>query len=226
MMRPAFPAIVGVGRLGAALASCLGPGIWVTDIEIDRARAVARSTGAAADHIEAIMERSDYLLVAVPPDVMAPLATAYAQKLQPDTVWVNLATSVKTEAVANALGRDDVEVIGCKPVAQARAIEVGFPGVFVTACKDPVSRQRLAGVIAPAGALIVGNEDEVAGINARATRAALAMARVLEVQLAGVPGPLVAASIKSVVVGTLLDYPEDLSNPYLQARLNELEQTP
>jgi len=218
------PALIGIGRFGTALARRLGSGIWLADCDLNQARRIGRLTGAAVDTVEALLHCSEVLLVTVPPQAVIDLALSHRTRLKEGAIWVNFATSVDNATIANALARPDVRVVGCKPVAQATALALGLPAIFVSASPEDECRRRLAQIIAPAGVLVMGDEHKVCYMNAEATRIALRLARNLHHRLAGLPAPLIDAALKNVVVGTLMDFPEDIDNPYIQARLVEIEQ--
>ncbi len=218
--------IVGVGRLGRALAERLAGEHDLVLLDREPARAAE-----AALHVEgevvrdyaAPFSRCDAVLLAVPPEQMPYVAESCARYARPGLLVVNLATSVPTETLRQAVGRSDVFVLGAKPVTQATALMRGLPTVFVSACRDLRLQERLLALLGGLGSLVWGDEERVREINATATRHTLRLAVTLRAELAGMgcEPAVIDAALHAVAVGTLLDDPEDRHNPYIVARLRE-----
>lgn len=103
-------ALLGVGHLGEAvlsglLESGLPPAqIWATALPAERAGALADRYGVevGTDNTSAVNE-ADIVLVAVPPEAVAPLLTEIAPDLEEDAVVVSLAAGVPLAAIAERL---------------------------------------------------------------------------------------------------------------------------
>nr|VFK25651.1 MAG: NADP oxidoreductase coenzyme F420-dependent [Candidatus Kentron sp. MB]VFK29632.1 MAG: NADP oxidoreductase coenzyme F420-dependent [Candidatus Kentron sp. MB]VFK74846.1 MAG: NADP oxidoreductase coenzyme F420-dependent [Candidatus Kentron sp. MB] len=218
--------ILGAGRLGSAIANRLVSSrrLVIADREENRARRIAHALDAEFSTVTRLVTRMSVLLLAVPPEEILSLISTYRDRFRRGALLVNLATSLGTDTLNEALERKDIKAVGAKPVTQATALRSGRKVVFVTACQDIALRERLTRVLAPVGKLIHGDEMNVSEINALATRAALAFARHLRCSLAAkhVPAPLINAAVYSVAVGTILDYPNDNDNPYIRTQLKEL----
>jgi pyrroline-5-carboxylate reductase len=219
--------IVGTGRLGAAIARRLSPRpLLLADIRPERAAALAGALGQSATAVSEVFARCSAILLALPPDAIVPVIVEHAPRAAGGTLLVNLSTGLDTAEAARAAGRDDLQVVGAKPVAQARALTMGLPAVFVSACADPQLQSRLRQVLGPLGPLVRGDEGLARDVNAAATRHGLRLCLDLRAELLalGTPEALVDAALRGVAVGTILDGPWGHENPYLDARLRELAQ--
>jgi hypothetical protein len=223
--------IVGVGRLGRALAERLAGAheLLLYDREPARAaEAALHVEGEAARDCGAPFARCEAVLLALPPGQIADAARCGARHARPGLLLVNLATSVPTDALRAAVGRPDVCVVGAKPVTQATALLRGLPAVFVSACREARVQAQLAALLSDLGTLVWGDEELVGAVNATATRHALRLSLGLREELAalGCHPALIEAALHAVVVGTLLDDPDDRHNPYIVARLREAGLSP
>src|ERR1044071_6535389 len=120
-------ALLGVGHLGeAVLAGLLDSGlppaqIWATALPAARASALADRYGVevGTDNTSAVNE-ADVVLIAVPPDAVAPLLDEIAPDLEEDAIVVSLAAGVPLAALAERVP-DYVVVVRAMTNIAARA---------------------------------------------------------------------------------------------------------
>jgi hypothetical protein len=211
--------IVGVGRLGGALARRLAPhhALAVHDSDDDRARRLAEQTGARAMAAAALCRWADIVLLCLPPDATATWLAGLPEDARAHPLFADTATSF---AAVDATG-----VVGLRPVGQFAAIDHGLPALFITAAPAAV-RARLEAILAPVGAVVAGDETMVAPLNRRVTRAALALCREVAAYRhhgKALPAVVTAAALANVATGTLLDYPPAPDNAYTAPLLAELD---
>jgi hypothetical protein len=219
--------ILGAGRLGRALANRISPRLRTAISDCDSGAAVS---GLPFHDPPGLAERCDVILVCVPP---SQVAAAIASCSHPGPVYLNMATSVRTSALASDPRLGGLTIAGFKPICQYLAIGSGAPTVFVTSAAAKLQLLReVAGDLGPVTLVSEIAEDAVGAVNRIATLAALRACTALDAELrdgtdpgvaalAGTPG-VVAAAISNVLAGTALDYPPDPANPYIAALLQTL----
>lgn len=219
--------IIGIGRLGSALAKRLAPhcSLLLSDSFLGKARQMAKILNADFGNTRYLSEKADMILLAVPPEEICPLVEKEEAFLKEGTVLVNLATSLDTHEIKACLKRQDIRVIGLKPITQAYALAHGHPSIFVTSCEEEGLREKLTPLLREIGEIVVGNDMLVKEINAEATRWGLKLFLSLQDKLKSmnVPQNFIDVAIKTVAVGTILDYPTDGPNSYIEERLKELK---
>jgi len=219
--------IVGIGRLGTALANKFSSetDLLLADKVNKKAVNLANAISAKAVKLSDIFNKSEVLIIAVPPDQIIPLIRKYAKLLRPNTIVVNMATSVSTSEVEQVINRKDVKIVGLKMVGQAHALSLGMKAVFVSSAKDKKSISVLRKLFSTFGMIITGDEMKAGEINAIATRFGLSLAIGLRDRLKKICNSedIINAAIKTVAVGTILDYPLQEPNEYINQRLKELK---
>ena len=166
--------VIGVGQMGGALvrgiirAGVLAPGqIIIADADPRRVSALAEEIGveAAANNSQAA-EQSEFVLLAVKPDLAAEVAQEIAGTASADQTLVSIATGVTTSRLKDAIGRSDLPVIRVMPntpaLVGAGAFAVAAPGVALERV------EALKRLLEPLGRVVVVGEelmDAVTGLS-------------------------------------------------------------
>jgi len=222
-------AIIGMGRLGSQLAAKLSPhhDLIASDNDPAKSEKVDQCLGITWETPQSAAQQSDIFIIVVPPEDVLPLFTSVEPFLKSGSIVVNMATSVDTKQLDELTSRQDIAIIGMKPVAQALGLAKGFPVVFVTSSTDQQATDQVKNLLEPIGEVCHGEEMIVREINAKATDHALRLCIRLrkELESAAVNNPsLIEAAIKTVAVGTIIDFPPELPNYYIEHRLNAILQ--
>jgi len=211
--------ILGVGRMGLAIAERLAKHhrLLLADRNAQRLRLAADRTGALTCAHPRQFGAADLVLVLVPANWAVRAVQTCARHLRPDAVLVNMVTALDTATLRASTGRRDVHFVAAKIVGQADALRLGVESVFIVSGDDAPSYNRVVDVLRPLGRILPGDEVLVRRINELATRAALNCIFQLHRQLRGIGAhrAVIKAAIKSVVIGTLLEYPPAPANPYI-----------
>lgn len=219
--------IAGIGRLGTVLANKFSPkaDLLLADKASKKAVKLSKVISAKAVGLSDVFIRSDVLIIAVPPDQIIPLIRKYGKLLRPNTIVVNMATSVSTSEMERIINRKDVIIMGLKMVGQAFALSLGMKTVFVSSAKGKKNISVLRRLFSPFGIIITGDEMKVSEINALATRFGLGLAIGLRDRLRKIcdSEDVINAAIKTVAVGTILDYPPKGFNEYIDKQLKALK---
>jgi 3-hydroxyisobutyrate dehydrogenase-like beta-hydroxyacid dehydrogenase len=216
--------ILGLGRLGRALALRLQGEVPLLAYDVDRQAAQE----FASRHRLALVSRRelvrccDVVLITVPPTVVAEVLRRLSRRPGPHPVYANLATGVRTAELLADRDVAKLPVVGLKPVCQFTAVRYGLPTVFVTTSADHLALLQRA--VEQLGPVVLGEETVVRRLNRIATKAALAAASELQDELRSVSPDdrLVQAAIRNVFAGTAADYPPDQSDHYATSLLAEL----
>lgn len=218
--------IVGVGRLGTALGSRLRESheVVVCDVDARKAKQVAKQGGFTHLYLDELLDRVELLLVCIPPQEVARFFRTLPGGRARHPLYVNTATSVDTLALVEALGLDHLRIVGLKPVGQHSAVQQRTPFVFVTASANAEELAVLRRVFGPLGQVVVGDERKVGPLNRLATRVALqaGLRFVEEARSLAVDDEWTQSAVRSVMAGTLMDYPPEPDNAYTASVLREL----
>ncbi|MFF2910182.1 NAD(P)-binding domain-containing protein [Paenibacillus sp. NPDC057934] len=219
--------IVGVGKLGKVLAAKLSTtcSLYVCDLNEEAAQAISSAFRCNWDQIDKVAAKCDYLFLALPPTIIHGFCTQYASCFKSGSTVLNLATSVDSRGLKDSINRDDLHVLGLKPVCQSTALEQGQRTIFVTSAEQKILSDELAMLISPLGTIQRGHELTVKEINEAATRRALELIINLKSELMeqDVKEDLIEAAVRSVAVGTLLDYPYQEVNGYIANLLSKYD---
>jgi hypothetical protein len=213
--------VLGVGRLGRALATRIRPRLPVVLSDVEPG--AVGGLGLPVSDVEELGGRCDLMLVCLPPPVVADaLAACAGGPLRRGLVVANLATSVPTGVLRADPRLAALTVAGLKPVCQYRAVAHAVPTTFVTASAAQLPLFRT--VLRDVGTVLLGDEDMVGTINRAATLAALRACADLTDELAGLTDDerLISSAITNVFAGTAVDYPPDPANGYTAALLETL----
>src|SRR5262249_29441644 len=210
--------ILGTGRLGKALAKLLGEHykVFGWDVNIKRAKQVTKQCNVnfVSDLQQVLM--SDLVLLCIPADeVITSFRNLPADGIY-SCVFLNLATDIDTRSMIEQLKLHWLRVIGLKPIGQFAALRHRVPTTFVTSHEDPEDLGMLRKVFAPIGNICSGDELHVRAINRVATRLALQFCLNFESAIQPYAEDLEwsLSALRSVAVGTILDYPPDSDNAY------------
>jgi len=218
--------ILGTGRLGKALAKVLGEHykVFGWDVNIKKAKQVTKQCNVnfVPDLQQVLM--SDLVLLCIPADEVI----MFFRNLPADEtyrcVFLNLATDIDTRSMTEELKLHRLRVIGLKPIGQFAAMRHRVPTTFVTSHEDPEDLRILRKVFAPIGNICIGDELHVRAINRVATKLALQFCVNFESAIQPCAEDLEwsVSALKSVAVGTMLDYPPDSNNAYIASILREI----
>jgi len=217
--------LVGAGRLGTALACRLPARIgWIADIDRRRAEVLAREVSALAVSSDELFRDCRVILLAVPPAAVETLMVESGSRLAADAVVFDLATGVDTKRLRRRGLPPSGRLAGLKPIVQAYAFGHGAGAVFVLDPEDRDLRDVAAGIVEPAGSVVIGDTARVREINNAATRAALRLVYELqsEIRPLSMDPQWIAAALHTVAAGTIQDWPPGQPNDYLRDRLREL----
>lgn len=211
--------IVGLGRLGDNLAKYFPAEteLFVCDRDASTALSCAAKYHRICKELEHIVEELDYIFICVPPAEVIGLFEKYADRIKRNAVVINMATSVDSEELAKVFENRRWEIVPLKPIAEGCALSRGLKGVFITSPKALAYVEKLSYLFHNMGDIILGKEMEVQQINETATAFALKFYHDLAEELSrfSIPGEGINAAIKSVAVGTILDYPPNRHNYYI-----------
>ena len=211
--------IVGLGRLGDNLAKYFPAEteLFVCDRDASTALNCAAKYHRSCEELEHIVGELDYIFICVPPTEVRGLLEKYADQIKKNAVVVNMATSVDSEELAKVFEGCQMEIVPLKPIAEGYALSRELKGVFITSPKALAHVEKLSYLFQDMGDIIIGKEMEVQQINETATAFALKFYHDLAEELArfSIPVEGINAAIKSVAVGTILDYPPNKYNYYI-----------
>jgi hypothetical protein len=218
--------IIGTGRLGKALAKPLGEHYKVVgwDANIKRAKQVTKQCNV--NFVAALQQvlMSDLVLLCIPGEEVV----AFFKDLRRDEsfgcIFLNLATDVDTRSLIEELKLHRLRVIGLKPIGQFAALCHRVPTTFITGHDNPEDLKMLREVFAPVGNIYPGDELHVRAINRVATKLALQFCANFESAIQPYADDVEwgLSALKSVAVGTMLDYPPDSDNAYTASILREI----
>jgi len=217
--------VIGVGKLGKVIAKKIPSDIslYVCDLNEEIAKVVSSNISCFCNKTEAIIKDCDYLFLALPPNVITKFCTENSHMFKANSVLLNLATSVDTEEIITNINRADISIIGLKPVCQSTALEQGQKVIFVTSSDNQKQHDILKYLLVNMGTILIGDEMMVRDINEIATKRAMELIINLKNELMeiGINEDIVEVAIKTVAVGTLLDYPYKDVNGYIANILNK-----
>jgi hypothetical protein len=218
--------IIGMGRLGKALARPLGEHykVFGWDVNIKRAKQVTKQCNVNFWPDLRKVLASDLVLLCIPAEEVVAFFRNLSLAESYQCIFLNLATDVDTRSLVEELKLHRLRVIGLKPIGQFAALRHGVPTTFVTDHDDPEDLKMLREIFAPLGSISLGDELHVRAINRVATRLALQFCVNFEsaIQPYAEDTTWALSALKSVAVGTMLDYPPDSDNAYTAAILREI----
>jgi hypothetical protein len=220
--------IVGAGRLGGALAFRLaaeGHEVLLHDREEGAVR-VASSARLQVVSPGRLLREADPILLCLPASEVAPFLRRHRPAVPGGVRVLNLATAVSTRELRASGAAEGWPIVAFKLVGQFRAVRLGLPALFVTEPQEDADLERLRAWFAPLGEVTVGDEEVVAPLNRAATRAALELCLELRRRAAGFPlgHPLLAAALRHLAAGTLVDFPPQPADAYAQDLLREIQE--
>lgn len=209
--------LVGTGNLGRAIMKRIlrKPELeYVICDEIEeKAKQLAEETACKWASIQETVKMADFLYLALPPVAIDTFVEAHEADIKENGIIINLSTSIDSIQIQNVLKRQDIEVIGIKPVCQATAMGEGRNVVFFSSSKSE-KLSVIQEMLCEAGNVIEEEEMKVQRINEYATVRALELIIQLEKDLEqfDVSEEVCKSAIGTVAVGTLMDYPYTKEN--------------
>ncbi len=219
--------ILGIGRLGKVISRKLvGRYKLLLADKLDyRAKQLANKLGTMACSIPYLLKNADVILLVVPPSEIESFVQQYAGLLKPGKVVVNMATDIPTTFIRE-ICHDKIDIIGAKLIGQAYAIANGSKGIFIISPWNSPWRPKVANILRPLGKSVDGEEMLAQEINMKATQSALKFVISLRqsFERLNLQEDIINIAIKTVAVGTILDYPPSNNNLYINNILNKMRQ--
>jgi len=165
---------IGSGNMGEALikgltAANVVPGemIWASDVRGDRLKELGRTYGItlAPDNLELVRE-ADVVIMAVKPQIMAPVLREIAPVFTRRKLMISLAAGVSTETIRAALGKDG-RLIRVMPNAPALVLE-GATAIAQAEGLEPGDMDVASEIFSAVGRVVVLDEylmDAVTGLS-------------------------------------------------------------
>lgn len=219
--------LVGTGFLGKVLAQRLPEDIHLSLADIDEEKAEKSAAEYNRHHLSIgdLVQKADVILLTIPPGSIFDFIMQYEKDFKEQAVLVNLSTTVNIQDVKQKLSRNDLVLLSCKPVTQALAMSYGFDSYFVISKTEDEYVQMFTTLFGKLGKIVTGDAEKVGEINRYATKQGLLMYLQIHKQLAemGVPNEIIETAVKTVAVGTILDYPITTDNKYIKKVLEEIK---
>lgn len=229
--------VVGAGRLGQALLSRIAsvdpddPGAAAGSREVVAlTRGPSQSghrlpTGVRLTHDASVVEGSDVVLLAVPPDATAEVVTRLSPHLDANTIVANMATEAATGQL-QALA-PTARVVSAKVIGQASELASGARGVIVIDGCSETELMRLTAVLGGLGEVVTGEEGLVLRANQTVAREVVRAERTMRHSLAGLalPAHAIDAALTTMAVGVLRAVATRTYGPFLRRFVEEYDQS-
>lgn len=223
MVEPLSVFVMGAGRMGEIIARSLAWNHIVTiyDRDEEKAQQVAARAGCRFSRPGASVPAAQVVILALPPDVTVSALASVQRLLQPDTVVINIATSVRKDELRKALG-GAFHLAGAKIIGQYR--EMHEKPVIVVDADTEKSKQVAGLLFSGLGKVEQGDERLVQFINTVATREAFRAASIIEEQLRGqgIPQEMINSALRVVAAGSIKSYAAGDIGPFGRELLKEI----
>lgn len=214
--------IIGSGNLGCAIASCLSRKSNLTmvlgDVLEEKAKEASAKMNCQSMDVEQMVKELDIIFLALPPQAMESFIVENEVSFRQGSIIVNLSTGKDTMEIQEKMQRNDIDLIGLKPVCQATALESMEKTVFLTSSKSE-NLELLSDLLSKVGKIYRNEEMQVQKINELATLRALELIIQVRKDLEQfqVEDDVLDCAIKSVALGTLMDFPytKERKNDYI-----------
>ncbi len=165
---------IGSGNMGEALikgltAANVVPGemIWASDVRGDRLKEIAGTYGIklAPDNLQLVRE-ADVVIMAVKPQIMAPVLREIASVFSRRKLMISLAAGVSTESIRASLGKDG-RLIRVMPNTPALVLE-GVTAIAKAEGLEPEDMDVAGEIFSAVGRVVVLDEslmDAVTGLS-------------------------------------------------------------
>ncbi len=165
---------IGSGNMGEALikgltAANVVPGemIWASDVRGDRLKEIAGTYGIklAPDNLQLVRE-ADVVIMAVKPQIMAPVLREIASVFSRRKLMISLAAGVSTESIRASLGKDR-RLIRVMPNTPALVLE-GVTAIAKAEGLEPEDMDVAGEIFSAVGRVVVLDEslmDAVTGLS-------------------------------------------------------------
>ena len=101
--------IIGCGAMGSAIAQSLQDSVLLYDSDVEKARSLEKQgKRTAVASLKELMKRSDCLLIAVKPQILATLYDQLREHGSAEKTWISIAAGVSLETLSEKLGTDEV----------------------------------------------------------------------------------------------------------------------
>jgi pyrroline-5-carboxylate reductase len=218
--------VVGVGRLGRSLCLRLRDrfDVYVHDRDIRMGKQFAKQNGLQFRYLGELSSAVEAIVLCVPANEVPAVLRCLELGDDAPPPCLDTATALDTTALADELALERVRVLGCKPIGQFVAIRYGLPCVFVTASVAEDEQALLRAVAGPLGEVLAGDEAKVGEINRVATELALRFCVAFDeaLQELGAEPAWRRSALRSVAVGTILDFPPRGDNGYATELLERI----
>lgn len=209
--------LIGVGRMGKALAARLGDQFDLTIFDRDTVRLLAVADEYGLKSAACIEDMSDLgtIILSVPDREVISCIKIFNQMQKPLKV-INIATNVDRHVLRETPAKH-VQCISAKIVSQADEMILGQRPVIIVDERPPELVPLATEIFRAAGEVIVGRADLVSLINTIAAEKILTAAVNIEESLLhqGVADPaIIKAAIRQVAVGTLKAYADSNLGPF------------
>ena len=216
--------IMGAGRMGEILAASMAKShrVVLYDRDGGKGRQAAERAGCGFSLPEEALMGAGAVILALPPAVTVSALAAISSYIIPETVVINIATTVFKDDLRPALeGRP--HLVGAKIVGHYR--EMGSkPAILVDA--DTEKGGEVAGeLFSGLGQVERGDERLVGLINTTATREAFRAAATIEKILReeGVGPALIKSALGVVAAGSVKSYAEGDIGPFGRKLVEEIK---
>ena len=209
--------LIGVGRMGKAIAARLANNFDVTVFDRDTVRLLAVADEYGLQAANSIEEMSDLgtIILAVPDREVISCIKIFNQ-LQKPLIVINIATNVDRHVLRETPAKH-VQCISAKIVGQADEMMLGQRPVIIVDERPPELVPLAAEIFRAAGEVIIGRADMVSLINTIAAEKILTAAVSIEETLLqqNITDPaIIKTAIRQVAVGTLKAYADSNLGPF------------
>lgn len=215
--------IFGAGRMGDIVTGsiCKKNHVVIYDQDEKKGREIAEKYGCRYGFPEKELPKMKVIVLALPPAVTVSALSSLRQWIQPETVVINIATTIGKDLLRLVVPHH-CHWVGAKIVGHYREMRE-MPAIIVDADTD-YGRDVAANLFSGLGNVIFGDEQIVSYINTLATQEAFRCAVQIENQLmkAGISPELIKSALKVVAAGSIKSYAEGDIGPFAQELLKEI----
>ncbi len=219
-------AIIGAGRLGAAVARRLPADtrIIISDTETEKGRRLAEAVNGTFVPDLAGMGQADLIILALPTPVIKGTVETLLGLAKKGAIILNMATSAQLEPELKQRN-PAITVMDAKLIGSARSIENGEPGLVVIDCSNPEQGSRVQQLLRGLCQVEYGDADLVGKISRICSIEAIKAAVAVRKQLRAlhVPEEWINIAITSACAGTMQAYVNNDIGPFSQQIARELE---
>jgi len=220
-------AIIGTGRMGSFVARKLHSkyNIILIDKDLRKCGTLAKEISAIATDDYSLLSLADYIIVALPAEVIPELVPELEPHLQQQQVLINISTNTEKSVFEPLKGL--CKLASAKVIGHALHMSAtGELPLVVIDCEDVSARNNVAKIFANIGAVCFGDERIVKNVNNIASeegiRAALNIKKKLEE--INIPSEYISFAIRNVACGTMSAFALGEAGPFVQKLIQKIEQ--